>query len=37
MTNVEKTSYFEVARPGHTISYKNIDDLLKNDKLKMMS
>ena len=33
MTNVEKTSYFEVAPPGHTIAYKNIDDLLKNDKL----
>ena len=33
MTYVEKTSYYEVAPPGHTIAYKNIDDLLKNDKL----
>ena len=29
---VEKMSYFEVALPGHTIAYKNIDNLLKNDK-----
>ena len=27
MTYVEKTSYFEVAPPGHTIAYKNIDNL----------
>ena len=33
MTYVEKTSYYEVAPPGHTIAYKNIDDLLKNDRL----
>ena len=32
MTYVEKTAYFEVKPPGHTIAYKNIDDLLKNDK-----
>ena len=24
MTNVEKTSYFEVALPGHTIAYKKV-------------
>ena len=30
MTYVEKMSYFEVAPPGHTISYKNVDNLLKN-------
>ena len=29
MTYVEKTSYFEIAPPGHTIAYKNIDILLK--------
>ena len=29
---VEKTSYFEIAPPGHTIAYKNIDNLFKNDK-----
>ena len=33
MTYVEKTSYFVVAPPGHTIAYKNIDHLLKNEKL----
>ena len=33
MTYVEKTSYFDVAPRGHTIAYKNIDNLLKNDKL----
>ena len=32
MTYVEKTSYFEVAPPGHTIAYKNIDNLLKYGK-----
>ena len=32
MTNIENTSYFEVAPPGHTIAYKNIDNLLKTDK-----
>ena len=32
MAYVQKTSYFDVAPPGHTISYKNIDNLLKNDK-----
>ena len=34
MTYVEKTSYFEVAPPGHTIAYKNVDNLLKNGKFK---
>ena len=29
MTYIEKTSYFEVAPPGHTIAYKNVDNLLK--------
>ena len=29
MTYIEKT-YFEVAAPGHTIAYKNFDNLLKN-------
>ena len=33
MTYVEKTSYFDVAPPGHIIINKNIDNLLKNDKL----
>ena len=33
MTYVEKTSFFDVAPPGRTIAYKNIDNLLKNDKL----
>ena len=33
MIYVEKTSYFDVAPPGHTIAYKNIDNLFKNDKL----
>ena len=32
MAYVEQTSYFEVAPPGHTIAYKNIDYLFKNDK-----
>ena len=32
MTYIEKTSYFEVAPPGHTIAYKNIDNLLENGK-----
>ena len=32
MTYIENTSYFEVAPPGHTIAYKNIDNLFKNDK-----
>ena len=32
MTNIEKTSYFEVTPPDHTIAYKNVDNLLKNDK-----
>ena len=30
MTSVEETSYFEVAPPGYTIAYKNIDNLSKN-------
>ena len=29
MTYIEKTSYFEVAPPGHTIAYKNVDNLFK--------
>ena len=29
MTYVDKTSYFEVASPGHTIAYKNVDNLLQ--------
>ena len=32
MTYIEKTSYSEVAPPGHTIAYKNVDNLFKNDK-----
>ena len=32
MTYMERMSYFEVAPPGHTIAYKNIDNLSKNDK-----
>ena len=32
MTYFEKTSYFEVAPPGHTIAYKNVDNLFKNSK-----
>ena len=32
MTYIENTSYFEVAPTGHTIAYKNIDNLLKIDK-----
>ena len=31
MTYIEKTSYFDVAPLGHTIAYKNIDNLLKYD------
>ena len=31
MTYIENTSYFDVAPLGHTIAYKNIDNLLKND------
>ena len=30
MTYIKKTSYFEVAPPGHTIVHKNINDILKN-------
>ena len=33
MTYIEKTSYFEVAPPGHTIAYKNVD----NNLLKIVS
>ena len=33
MTYIEKTSYFEVAPPGHTIAYKNVDNLLKKNQL----
>ena len=29
---VAKTSYFEGAPPGHTITYKNVNNLLKNGK-----
>ena len=29
MTYAEKTSYFEVAPPGHTLAYRNIDNLFK--------
>ena len=29
MTYIEKTSYFEVAPPGQTIAYKNVDYLFK--------
>ena len=32
MTYVEKTSYFEVAPPGHTMAYKKVDNLFKNFK-----
>ena len=32
MTYIKNTLYFEVAPTGHTIAYKNIDNLLKNDK-----
>ena len=32
MTHVEKTSYFEIAPPGHTIAYNNVDNLFKNCK-----
>ena len=33
MTYIEKNmSYFEAAPPGHIIAYKNMDNLLKNDK-----
>ena len=32
MAYVEKTSYFEVMLPGYIITYKNVDNLLKNGK-----
>ena len=32
MSYVGKTSYFEVAPPGQTIAYENVDNLLKNSK-----
>ena len=33
MTYVEKTAYFEVAPPGHTIAYKNeLNNLFKYGK-----
>ena len=32
LTYVEKTSYSEVAPPGLTNGYKNVDNLFKNDK-----
>ena len=32
MTYIEKMSYIEVGLPGHTIAYKNMNNLLKNDK-----
>ena len=32
MTYIKNTSYFEVAPPGYTVAYKNIDNLFKNDK-----
>ena len=32
MAYVEKTSYFEVAPPGHNIAYENVDNLFKNRK-----
>ena len=32
LTYIEKTSYFEVAPPGHTVGYKNVDYLSKNHK-----
>ena len=32
MTYIEKTSYFEVAPLGHTIAYKNVDNLFKKKK-----
>ena len=32
MTYNEKASYFEVAPPGHTIAYKNVDSLFKKGK-----
>ena len=30
MTYIEKTSYFEVAPPGPTIAFKNVDNLIRN-------
>ena len=30
-TYVEKSSYFQVAPPGHTIAYKNVDNLFENN------
>ena len=32
LTYVEKTSYLEVAPPGHTVAYKYVDNLSKIDK-----
>ena len=32
MVYAEKTSYFEVAPPGHTIAYENVDNLFKYRK-----
>ena len=29
MTNVEKTSYFEVAPSGHAMPYKKVDNLFE--------
>ena len=29
-TWIYEGSYFQVAQPGHTIAYKNVDNLLKN-------
>ena len=37
MTFIEKTSYFEVAPPGHTTAYKNVDNLLKNSVYTIVS
>ena len=31
MTFVQETSFFELAQPGQTIAYKNINNLLKNN------
>ena len=32
MTYIEKALCLEVAAPGHTVGYKNIDYLLNNDR-----
>ena len=32
MTNIEETSYFEVAPPCHIVAHKNHNTLFKNDK-----